>query len=184
MDDAEGDATDAEAVAAAVAGQDAVQVDTRLEVDVARAVIAALTRSGVRRLLVTSGVGVGDSLANGTLGLRVLLETFLRGSTADEAAMERAVTASGLDWTIARPAILTDEPAKGSVRTSDPPPESRPAGFRASTWPRGWWPNWTTATTCAAQSPWRPAEFRRPGTRPDSRPRRDTPRENQGRRGA
>jgi hypothetical protein len=54
-----------------------------------------MTRSGVRRLLVTSGVGVGDSLANGTLGLRVLLETFLRGSAADEAAMERASRPAG-----------------------------------------------------------------------------------------
>ena len=130
VDVAEGDATDADAVAAAVAGQDAVidtiggktpyKSNTTLEADVARAVIAAMTRSGVRRLLVTSSVGVGDSLANGTLGLRLLLKTFLRGSTADKAAMEGAVTASGLDWTIARPAILTDKPATGTVRTFDP----------------------------------------------------------------
>ena len=97
VDVAEGDATDADAVAAAVAGQDAVidtiggktpyKSNTTLEADVARAVIAAMTRSGVRRLLVTSSVGVGDSLANGTLGLRVLLKTFLRGSTADKAGL-------------------------------------------------------------------------------------------------
>ena len=130
VDVVEGDATDAESVAAAVAGQDAVidtiggktpyRSDTTLEADVASAVIAAMTRSGVRRVLVTSSVGVGDSLANGTLGLRVLLKTFLRGSTADKAAMEGAVTSSGLDWTIARPAILTDKPATDTVRTFDP----------------------------------------------------------------
>jgi putative NADH-flavin reductase len=121
---AEGDATDADAVAAAVidtiGGKTPYKSNTTLEADVARAVIAAMTRSGVRRLLVTSSIGVGDSLANGTLGLRVLLKTFLRGSTADKAAMERAVTASGLDWTIARPAVLTDKPATGTIRTFDP----------------------------------------------------------------
>ena len=126
----EGDAMDADAMAAAVAGQDAVidtiggktpyKSDITLETDVVRAVVAAMNRSGVRRLLVISSVGVGDSLANATRGLRVLLKTFLRGSTADKAAMERVVTASGLDWTIARPAILTDKPATAEVRTVDP----------------------------------------------------------------
>jgi putative NADH-flavin reductase len=136
VDVAEGDATDPDAVAAAVAGQDAV-IDTiggktpyksniTLEADVARAVIAAMTRSGVRRLLVTSSVGVGDSRASATRGLRVLLKTFLRGSTADKAAMEREVTASGLDWTIARPAVLTDKQATGDVRTFAPATGQKP----------------------------------------------------------
>lgn len=126
----EGDATDADAVAAAVAGQDAV-IDTiggktpyksniTLEDDVAKAVIAAMQRHAVRRLLVTSSVGVGDSVANATAFLRILLKTFLRGATADKAAMERDVEASELDWTIARPAILNDNPASGDVRVLDP----------------------------------------------------------------
>lgn len=125
-----GDATDAETVAGAVAGQDAV-VDTvggktpyksniTLEDEVAKAVIAAMQRHGVRRLLVTSSLGVGDSVASSTLFLRVLLTTFLRGSTADKAAMERRVEASGLDWTITRPAVLSDGPATGDVRVLDP----------------------------------------------------------------
>lgn len=126
----QGDATDAEAVAAAVAGQDAV-IDTiggrtpyrsgvTLERDAAEAVVAAMRRHGVRRLLVTSSLGVGDSVSNGTVVLRILLRTFLRGSTADKAALERTVEASGLDWTVARPAVLSDGPATGGVRTFDP----------------------------------------------------------------
>ena len=126
----EGDATDADSVAAAVAGQDAV-IDTiggktpyrssvTLEHDVAKAVIAAMQRHGVRRLLVTSSLGEGDSIANAAVFLRILMKTFLRGSTADKAAMERDVKASGLDWTIARPAILNDGPAGGDVRVFDP----------------------------------------------------------------
>lgn len=127
----EGDATDADSIAGAVAGQDAV-IDTiggktpyksgiTLEEDVAKAVVAAMQRHGVRRLLVTSSVGVGDSIANCTTMVRILTKTFLRGSTVDKAAMERGVEASGLDWTIVRPAILTDGPAtSGDVRVFDP----------------------------------------------------------------
>lgn len=125
----EGDATDADAVAGAVAGQDAVidtiggktpyRSNTTLEGDVVEAVVAAMQRHAVRRLLVTSMLGEGDSVANSTLVVRVLLKTFLRGATVDKGAMERSVEASGLDWTIARPAILNDGPAAGGVRIFD-----------------------------------------------------------------
>lgn len=122
----EGDATDAAAVTAAVAGQDAV-IDTvggktpykagiTLEEDVAKAVIAAMQHHAVRRLLVTSMIGEGDSMANATAVVRTLLKTFLRGATVDKAAMERAVEASGLDWTIARPAVLNDDSATRDVQ--------------------------------------------------------------------
>jgi putative NADH-flavin reductase len=125
-----GDATDATAIVGAVAGQDAV-IDTiggktpyksniTLERDAANAVIAAMQRHAVRRLLVTSSVGVGDSMANTTALVRILQKTFLRGASVDKAAMERDVEASGLDWTIARPAILNDNLATGQVRVFDP----------------------------------------------------------------
>lgn len=125
----EGDATDGNAVAAAVAGQDAV-IDTvggktpykstvTLEGDVAKAVLAAMQRHSVSRLLVTSSLGVGDSVSNAPVVLRMLLKTFLRGSTKDKAAMERDVEASRLDWTIVRPAVLSDGPPTGRVRTFD-----------------------------------------------------------------
>ena len=128
---AEGDATDADDVAAALSGQEAVidtiggktpyKSNTTLERDVATAIIAAMQHHHeARRLLVTSSVGVGDSVAHATAFLRLLLRTFLRGSTADKAAMEELVEASGLDWTITRPAILTDDPATGNVRILDP----------------------------------------------------------------
>lgn len=126
----EGDATDAGSVAAAVAGHDAVintiggktpyKSGITLEADVAKAVVAAMQRHVVRRLLVISSLGVGDSVPNATAVLRVLLKTFLRGSTVDKAAMERVVETSGLDWTIARPAVLNDDPATGGVRAFDP----------------------------------------------------------------
>lgn len=120
-----GDARDAVAMEAAVVGQDAV-IDTvggktpykhtALETSVATAIVAAMRRHGVRRIVVTSSVGVGDSIANTSSIVRIVVATFLRGSTADKANMESVVRGSGLDWIITRPAVLTDQPATGDVR--------------------------------------------------------------------
>lgn len=120
-----GDATDAETVYAAVTGQDAV-IDTvagktpykrtKLETSVATAIVAAMQRHDVRRLVVTSMIGEGDSAANTPLYVKILLATFLRGAAPDKAGMESAVRGSDLDWVITRPPILTDKPATGDVR--------------------------------------------------------------------
>lgn len=120
-----GDATDPETVGAAVKGQDAV-VDTvggktpykptTLETSVAETIVAAMQHHGVRRLVVTSSVGVGDSTANTPLMVKILQRTFLRGAGPDKARMESTVRGSGLDWVITRPAVLTEKPATGEVR--------------------------------------------------------------------
>ncbi len=125
----EGDAADGGAMDAAVLGQDAV-VDTiggktpykatTLESSAAHTIIAAMQRQGVRRLVVTSMLGVGESTANAPIYERLLVATFLRGADQDKALMESAVEASGLDWVILRPAILTDDPAAGNVRVFTP----------------------------------------------------------------
>ena len=125
----EGDATDPAAVDAALAGQDAV-IDTiagktpyeptTLESSAARAIIASMQRHGARRLVVTSMIGEGDSIANMPADQRPLLTGFLAGATPDKAQMEESVEASDLDWVIARPAILDDEPATGNVRVYTP----------------------------------------------------------------
>jgi putative NADH-flavin reductase len=124
----EGDATNTVAMDAAVLGQDAVldtigsktpYKTTTLESSAANTIIASMQRNGVRRLVVTSMLGEGDSIANVPIYERLLLPTLLRGDNKDKAAMESAVEASGLDWVILRPAFLTDRPAKGSVRVFD-----------------------------------------------------------------
>ncbi len=46
----------------------------------------------------------------------MMVPTFLRGSTADKAAMETIVRGSKLDWVIARPPILKDGAATGKIR--------------------------------------------------------------------
>jgi putative NADH-flavin reductase len=121
----EGDATDSVVVDSAVAGQDAVidtiggktpYKETDLESSAARAIIASMQRNGVRRLIVTSMAGEGDSKANASTYERLLMATFLRGADKDKAAMESAVEASGLDWIILRPAVLNDDAPTGDVR--------------------------------------------------------------------
>ncbi len=124
----EGDATDSTAIETAVAGQDAV-IDTiggktpykttTLESSAASVIIAAMKQKGVRRLIVISMIGEGESKENTSFYERLLLATFLRGADKDKAAMESAVKASDLDWIILRPAILSDDAATGNVRVFD-----------------------------------------------------------------
>ena len=121
----EGDATNQADVDAAVRGQDAVldtiggktpYKATTLESSAVSTIIKSMQRNGVRRLIATSMLGVGDSEANSTVFERLLESTFLRGADKDKSAMESAVASSDLDWIILRPAILNDDPAEGNVQ--------------------------------------------------------------------
>jgi uncharacterized protein YbjT (DUF2867 family) len=121
-----GDATKPDDVLRAMRGQEAV-VDTiggttpykttQLESTSARNMIEAMKAEGVRRLVVVSMMGLGESREQAPGWYKYLLmTTFLRGSTKDKGAMEEAVKASGLDYVIARPPILKDGAATGSVK--------------------------------------------------------------------
>lgn len=120
-----GDASDLTTMISAVAGQDAVidtiggktpDQPTTVETDVATAIVAAMGQHGARRLVVTSVVGQGESIANTPQSIKDLMTTFLSGSTQDKANMEDVVRASDLDWIITRPPMLTDGPATDDVR--------------------------------------------------------------------
>jgi hypothetical protein len=69
----------------------------------------------VRRLIAISSIGVGDSIANVNLLFRLLIPLFFRGAMPDKEGMEAQVRSSNLDWTIVRPAGLTDAPATGDI---------------------------------------------------------------------
>jgi len=124
-----GDALKAEDVLRAMDQQDAVieciggtkpWKKQTLETDAMRNIIAAMKDSGTKRLVVVSAMGVGESAEQSPWWYRYLLvPAFLRGSTADKAAMETVVRSSKLDWVIARPPILKDGPAMGQVRVID-----------------------------------------------------------------
>jgi putative NADH-flavin reductase len=121
-----GDAGDHTAVRRAISGQDAVidtiggktpYKDTELERNAARNIITAMQEENVRRLIVISMMGIGESSEQAPFWYEhLLMPTFLRGSTKDKIAMEASVRASGLEFVIARPPILTDDHATGSVK--------------------------------------------------------------------
>lgn len=118
-----GDTENPAAVEQAVAGQDAV-IDaiggktpykkTDLESKTARHVVDAMQMHNVRRLVVVSMMGVGDSKSQSPFWYEFVLKpTFLRGADKDKARMESVVSGSGLEYVIARPPLLTDEAAQG-----------------------------------------------------------------------
>jgi putative NADH-flavin reductase len=133
----EGDVRDTELLECAVAGQEAVLdtlgtrrpfVKTTLETDAAIAVIGAMRRHGVRRILAISSIGVGDSIANVNWVYRMLIPVFFRGAIPDKERMEAALRSSGLEWTIVRPAGLIDGAVTGRVGVVRP--ESRRKVYR------------------------------------------------------
>ena len=82
-----------------------------------RALVTAMTRNGVRRLVCISALGVGDSHGHGGVVFdRLFQPLLLRHAYEDKARQESAICASSLDWVVVRPARLTDDPARGSVR--------------------------------------------------------------------
>lgn len=120
-----GDVTNPEAVRSALGGQDAAifaigshraYETTDMETRAARTIVDAMQAQGVRRLIVISMLGVGDSKKQAPFWYeRLLLPTYLRGAAKDKAGMESNVSASGLDFVIVRPPVLTSSEATGTT---------------------------------------------------------------------
>jgi uncharacterized protein YbjT (DUF2867 family) len=132
----DGDATVATDVHAAVRGQDAVVVALGITESPVRvrlrgpagtpldvrsrgtaAVVAAMQEHGVRRLVVQSSYGVGETRDLLPLSSRLVFALLLKPQIADHGVQEDVVRRSGLDWTLVQPVYLTDggEPAARSV---------------------------------------------------------------------
>jgi putative NADH-flavin reductase len=110
---------DADAVITAIAPHGLGR--STLRQDSTRSIMQAMDKVGARRLLFVSGSVVADE--GESLYLRYLLKpvarrTFLRNVTADFAATEAEIRASGLDWTIFRPPSLDNKPASGAYRVA------------------------------------------------------------------
>lgn len=86
-----------------------------------RNILAAMDKTGVRRLAVISAAGAyndpGDPLVT-RLVAKPLLQRLLREQFADAHEMDRQVRASGTEWTIVRPPQLTNGPLRGRYRTA------------------------------------------------------------------
>src|ERR1700680_1814694 len=78
--------------------------------------IDAMRKHGIRRVVVMSAIGVGDSFAEAPAKLRWLIRhTNLRRVYLDQDAQERMLSQSGLRWTIVRAATLTDGEQPGNL---------------------------------------------------------------------
>lgn len=101
-----------------------------------RHIVAAMEKHGVRRFVCQSAWGAGESGdlldAPGWVFMKLLVPPFLRDEYADKNLMEEITRASGLDWVIVRPMLLTNGPWTGDYRAGeDLKPGRRPFVSRA-----------------------------------------------------
>lgn len=76
-------------------------------------IIEGMKKQEIKRLLVVSAIGVGDSRDRVSRSFKVLMKTVLRKAYEDKEKQEQIVRESGLDWVIIRPGGLTNGPATG-----------------------------------------------------------------------
>ena len=125
----EGDALkDQSAVANAIAEQDAIICSlgvanslksAGLIAGSIAAIVPAAEKHDVRRLILISAFGVGESFRNAPLVPRLIYRLLLGDVYRDKKAGEDIVKASGLDWTIIHPVMLTSGPGTGTYRSGE-----------------------------------------------------------------
>ncbi len=125
----QGDVMDSASVERAVQGQDAVlsaigapdKSKDPVRSEGTRNIIRAMEQAGIRRFISLSTIGVGDSREMlPFLYKYILVPLFLRHAFADHAIQENYIEQSRLDWTIIRPAALTDGNHTGAYRHGFP----------------------------------------------------------------
>lgn len=119
-----GSVDDPDALGRAMAGHNAVvsmlgngsgKTDKTLIDDSTRALIIAAHDSGVKRLVVMSAFGVGESLPKASWLGKLVYKRVLGEVFADKARGEAQLRDSGLDWTIVYPVTLTSKQATGNI---------------------------------------------------------------------
>ena len=84
--------------------------------------VCAMERSGVKRFICESSMGVGDSRGQGGFIFTwIVLPILLRHVFADKEAQEKIIEASPLQWVIVRPGGLTNGPRTGKYRAGFEP---------------------------------------------------------------
>ena len=112
----QGDVLDPACVDAAVTGQDAVlsalgtnqRGPVTICADGLKSILTAMTTHGVRRLVAISAYGAADSHHRNLYTSS--LWTFMKQKMIDKERMEVLIKQSDVDWTVVRPAALTDRP--------------------------------------------------------------------------
>ena len=131
-----GDALKTEDVEAALVGVDVV-IQTlgvglgdlfrpvHLFSDATRVLIAAMRSQVVKRLICVTGFGAGDSRASISCLQRLPFQIIFGRAYDDKSLQEQLIKESELDWTIARPGVLTNGPRTGRYRSLSGAPQWR-----------------------------------------------------------
>jgi uncharacterized protein YbjT (DUF2867 family) len=138
LDKRVGSAIDADDVAAALPGVDAVVMTlgvrlgpetllgpVRLFSAATRTVVPAMERAGIRRLICVTGFGAGDSRSAVGCVESIPFQLLLGRAYADKDLQERIIQDSRLDWTIVRPVLLVHGPRTGCYEALGSPQEWR-----------------------------------------------------------
>jgi putative NADH-flavin reductase len=120
-----GDVLDADAVARAMPGHDAVvcalgtpaTTKTNVRSEGTRNIVHAMQKAGVRRLVAISSIGIGDSKPMLPFVYKyVLVPLLLKQGFAEHELQEGCIRESGVEWTIVRPGALTNGERTGGYR--------------------------------------------------------------------
>jgi len=114
-------------------GPEAVLKGTTLFSKATRVLVDAMRKTGVKRLIVVTGAGAGDSRGHGGMLFdRIVFPLVLKRVYDDKDVQEQMIKASGLNWTIARPGGLTGGAATGRYHVLTDP-ETWRGGYIART---------------------------------------------------
>jgi hypothetical protein len=78
-------------------------------------ILEAMQRCHVRRIVVQTAFGLGDSVKQANWLFRSVVLRFLRTAYEDKRVQEDVVRGSDRDWTLLRPTRLVDGPATGGA---------------------------------------------------------------------
>jgi putative NADH-flavin reductase len=81
--------------------------------DATRVLIQAMKSQGIKRLICVTGFGAGDSRASISCLQRLPFQIVFGRAYDDKSLQEKLIKESELDWTIARPGVLTSGPRTG-----------------------------------------------------------------------
>ncbi len=146
----DGDAVDGAFLARAVPGHDAIVVtlgisESPLRVRLRGAqstrddvrsrgtveIVAAARAAGIRRVVVQSSYGVGETRDSLAFADRVVFALMIKPQMFDSELQESVLRGSGLDWTIVQPVYLSDDDSSSSFTSVDGRTRRRKVSRRA-----------------------------------------------------
>lgn len=122
----QGDATDSASVRQALKGQAAVfhalaqRISEKSDIQTifAANLVAGMEAEGVKRLIMLSAQGSGDSAGQASLLVKFVSRVALKNFFADKGHAEAKIINSSLNYTLVRPAVLLNGKPKGGVKAS------------------------------------------------------------------